>query len=241
MKDRLPALIPCDAFRAGLAQAVETRQPADATIAFHGCRCSQAACRREYEDFVLLESAIRQWKSQTRSVSLAQRVVGQLSGSVAETEEIEVSRTGPTQTIIHRAPVRRREQRLAGLVLGGALCLVAVLLWRMPGGQPTVPLAQQIRDAESRVAKIEQLAPAAELEVVPSEPDTTFPVALWLDAATDRITSTVAMILPVDDDIAHIEAEPVEWSDRFRPLEETWRDWLQPADDGRTDHVQDGA
>lgn len=231
--------ISCEEFRVALEAAVDHRAALDGRAVQHGRTCPHAGCRSELADYELLERAIRSWKGQTGRPRLADRVV-------QDVVTCQFPDSGPDDesSILRPVPVRQASsmpRRAAALTAAVICAAVGVVLWQGRGGTSTQEQLAESRSQDSG----QQLDPVAVNPVVNVTHDEVGGLpADWLGVASDRITSTVAFILPEevkpegDEDAP--EARPA-WSERFKPLEETldatWRELFVPAlpDQSRSD------
>lgn len=116
----------CTEFRSAIAAAMDQRKAPPADFAAHLDACNDAGCQADWEEAVLLQRAISNWRSTQLKIDVADAVVSEWR--VGERESVPSlatsARTG-------RGPERRNRSPAAGAIVAisaAAVALVAVLL-----------------------------------------------------------------------------------------------------------------
>lgn len=129
----------CTAFRSAIESAIENRQPLRSGIAAHLGDCTDAACRRAWNDAVLLDRAIDAWRATHPSVDVVDAV---LSGCEMNLHDAVRSAHAPA------AASRPAAARAAIAVAAAALALLVLLL--LPSGADRPVAVQSLPAPEPR-------------------------------------------------------------------------------------------
>ncbi|HWL09511.1 MAG TPA: hypothetical protein VNQ76_13970, partial [Planctomicrobium sp.] len=190
----------CLEFQTRLEQAVEERSPPTEELRLHASACRNAECRDAWSEFVLLDSAIkewaiRDWKKTTHQVDFVDQI---LSRSIPQNRHLT-----------KRQPERSFLYKQKGAI-GGSVAVVAMMLLLVWGTIPrTTPVATS---SPSEIDGYQELGTLYISWVEGASAGVTGSVTSMLTPATSRTTDDTVQT----DSTSWLQ----HWGEQLRPLEE---------------------
>lgn len=203
----------CTEFQTAVATAVECRRRPGSGVAAHLDHCRNVDCRACWDDALLLDRAIQQWRRSQPAIDIADSVVTQCQLRAAAIAQ-PVSATASPALRSASATPRRWTAAMAAVA---AMLLAAVLLFSPPGDSATTRLA--LREDAGRVDRH-----TTAVEEMPTVPDAK-PVAgltyvAYAQNAAQVVTDAVVLTLGNRDEMENPTISPpgFGWEPSWPPI-----------------------
>ncbi|TWT58711.1 hypothetical protein KOR42_20970 [Thalassoglobus neptunius] len=134
----------CELFRRTLQEAIENRTPLLAGVEDHPKHCGSAECRNMWEDHLLLERAIAEWRNRPVSIDMTDAVVAALTEEASNTPStsIHVERAKPAKAF--SSTNRLFTPKAAGVSIVAATTLFVFLSSLMTRPQPEIVTREEV-------------------------------------------------------------------------------------------------
>ena len=230
----------CEVFQRVLAESVEQRRAPQERVRRHAAECPLKDCREAWENFVLLEQAISNWKTPLERVDFTDRVLHDYESTIPLPSRPHDAAHAERQP--KRTP--SRQSRLAWGACGiSVACALLAVIAMQPSARFLDPQRHEYHGAVAESTPPATGPHATQVTEKSELQDIETLYASWISDASTRVTDTVAFVLPVDDATSAAPDQEADsgwlgrWQQRLKPWEQKLDDTLQRLDNSRPDQT----